>query len=133
MIIVDSSVWIDYFNGVRCSETDELDALLGVLPLAVGDVILVEALQGFRRDADYEMVKDLMRSLVIVEMLGEANAVKCAENYRALRKHGISVRKTIDVFIATYCIENNCPLLFRDKDFLPFVEHLGLRAALKKV
>jgi predicted nucleic acid-binding protein len=129
--VVDSSVWIDYFNGVASSETDQLDALLGVDPLAVGDVILAEVLQGFRSDADYKMAKSLMSSLIVVEMLGEANAIKCAENYRDLRKRGITVRKTIDVLIATYCIENKCSLLFQDKDFLPFVEHLGLLPVLK--
>jgi hypothetical protein len=131
VILVDSSVWIDYFNGVASLETDKLDALLGVVPLAVGDVILAEVLQGFRSDADYKTAKSLMRSLIIVEMLGEANAIKCAENYRALRKRGVTIRKTIDVFIATYCIENKCPLLFQDKDFLPFVEHLRLLSAIK--
>lgn len=131
MIMIDSSVWIDYFNGVVCAETDKLDALLGIEPLAVGDVILVEVLQGFQSDADYKMVKDLMSSLTVLEMLGEASAIKCAENYRVLRKRGITIRKTIDVFIATYCIENKCPLLFQDKDFLPFVEHLDLLPVLK--
>jgi len=127
VIVVDSSVWIDYFNGVVCPETDTLHSLLGIEPVALGDVILAEVLQGFRSDADYKTAKHLMSSLIVVEMLGEANAIKCAENYRALRKHGITVRKTIDVFIATYCIENRCPLLFRDQDFVPFVEHLQLR------
>lgn len=131
MIVVDSSVWIDYFNGVACAETEKLHDLLGVEPLAVGDVILAEVLLGFRSDADYKTAKSLMSSLIVVEMLGEANALKCAENYRALRKRGITIRKTIDVFIATYCIENKCPLLFQDKDFLPFVEHMGLLPALK--
>ena len=131
MIVVDSSVWIDYFNGVASTETDKLDALLGVEPLAVGDVVLAEVLQGFRLDADYKTAKSLMSSLIVVEMLGEANAIKCAEKYRALRKRGITVRKTVDVFIATYCIENKCPLLFQDKDFLPFVAHMGLLPAIK--
>lgn len=112
-------------------EADKLDALLGVEPLAVGDVILAEVLQGFRSDADYQTAKSLMSSLIIVEMLGEANAIQCAENYRALRKRGVTIRKTIDVFIGTYCIANRCPLLFQDKDFLPFVEHLGLLSVIK--
>lgn len=131
MIVVDSSVWIDYFNGVICAETDKLDSLLGLEPLAVGDVILAEVLQGFQRDADYKTAKHFMSSLIVLEMLGERNAIKCAENYRFLRKRGITIRKTIDVFIATYCIENKCILLFQDKDFLPFVAHLGLLPALK--
>ena len=131
MIIVDSSVWIDYFNGVASPATDRLDALLGVEPLAVGDVILAEVLLGFRSDADCKTAKELLQSLVVVAMLGEANALKCAEHYRALRKRGLAVRKIIDVFIATYCIESTCPLLFQDKDFLPFVDHLGLRPILE--
>lgn len=126
MIVVDSSVWIDYFKGTANRETDRLDALLGSEPLAVGDIILAEVLQGFRDDADYRTAKSLMSTLTQVEMLGVDNALKCADNYRVLRKRGITVRKTIDVFIATYCIENACPLLFQDKDFLPFVKHLKL-------
>lgn len=131
MIVVDSGVWIDYFNGTASQATDKLDALLGVEPLAVGDVILAEVLQGFRSDADYRTAKHLMTALTVVEMLGEARAIKCAENYRSLRKRGITVRKTIDVFIATYCIEAKCPLLFQDRDFLPFVEHMGLKAVVQ--
>ena len=95
--------------------------------------MLNSLLQGFRSDTDYKAAKRLMSSLFVVNMLGEANAIKCADNYRALRKRGLTVRKTIDVFIATYCIENKCPLLFQDKDFLPFVEHLGLFPVLKSV
>lgn len=130
MIVVDSSVWIGYFNGVASPETDKLDALLGVEPLAVGDIILAEVLQGFRSDTDYRTARSLMSSLIVLEMLGEANAIRCAENYRALRKRGVTIRKTIDVFIATYCIENRCRLLFQDKDYLPFVEHMGLLPAI---
>ena len=131
MIVVDSGVWIDYFNGVAGPHTDKLDELLGVEPLAVGDVILAEVLQGFRSDGDYITARRLMSALLVVEMLGAANAIKCAENYRALRKRGGTVRKTIDVFIATYCIENKCPLLFQDKDFQPFVGRLGLMPVLR--
>lgn len=131
MIVVDSGVWIDYFNGVVHPATDKLDALLGVEPLAVGDVILAEVLQGFRRDTEYRTARHLMDALTVVEMLGKARAMKCAENYRSLRKRGITIRKTIDVFIATYCIEAKCPLLFQGRDFLPFVEHMGLKAVVK--
>lgn len=130
MNIVDSSVWIDYFNGAANPATDRLDTLLGVEPVAVGDIILAEVLLGFRRDADYQRAKELMCSLIVVAMLGEANAIRCAENYRTLRRRGITVRKTIDLFIATWCIENACSLLFQDRDFRPFVRHLGLHAAL---
>jgi predicted nucleic acid-binding protein len=129
VIVVDSSVWIDYFNGVDSKTTERLDALLGVEPLAVGDLILTEVLQGFRNDAHYKTAKELMTSLAVFELLGQKLAVKSADNYRALRARGITVRRTVDVIIATYCIEHELPLLFEDKDFLPFVRELGLRVA----
>lgn len=129
VIVVDSSVWIDYFNGVESKATEKLDALLGVEPLAVGDLILTEVLQGFRNEAHYRTAKDLMLSLTVFELLGRKLAIKSADNYRALRARGITVRRTVDVIIATYCIEHELPLLFDDKDFLPFVRELGLRVA----
>lgn len=128
MIIVDSSVWTDYFNGLANPATDRLDAMLGVEPLAIGDVILAEVLLGFRSDAAYRTARSLLALLPVVVMLGEANALRCADNYRALRKRGITVRKTIDCIIATYCIEKGCALLFQDRDFVPFVRHLGLQS-----
>jgi predicted nucleic acid-binding protein len=128
MIIVDSSVWIDYFNGKDTSQTNKLDALLGIEPVAIGDLILMEVLQGFRSDSDFQKAKDLLASLTIFNMLGSENALTGAENFRALRKRGITIRKTADVIIATYCIKGMHSLLFADKDFLHFVEHLGLRA-----
>jgi predicted nucleic acid-binding protein len=128
LIVVDSSVWIDYFNGKATAATGTLDALLGVESLAVGDLILTEVLQGFRRDEDYKTAKMLMTSLTVLEMLGQRNALKCAEYYRALRKRGVTVRRTVDVVIATFCIQKKLPLLFQDNDFLPFVQHLGLRS-----
>jgi predicted nucleic acid-binding protein len=129
VIVVDSSVWIDYFNGVDSKTTERLDALLGVEPLAVGDLILTEVLQGVRNDAHYKTAKELMTSLAVFELLGHKLAIKSADNYRALRARGITVRRTVDVIIATYCIEHEQPLLFEDKDFLPFVRELGLRVA----
>jgi predicted nucleic acid-binding protein len=131
MIVVDSGVWIDYFNGIDSAETERLDALLGVTPLAVGDLILMEVLQGFRNDSHYKSAKQLMTSLTVVEMLGQKLAVKSADNYRALRARGITIRKSVDVIIATYCIEYDCPLLFVDRDFPHFAQHLGLRVASK--
>lgn len=128
MIVVDSSVWIDYFNGLANPATDRLDALLGVEPVAVGDLILAEVLPGFRSEADHRTAKRLMQSLAVLPMVGETIALKCADNYRALRKRGITVRRTIDALIATYCIENGCALLFQDRDFVPFVRHLGLQS-----
>lgn len=126
MIMVDSSVWIDYFTGVASKQTDTLDKVLGQEPVAVGDLILTEVLQGFRRDRDYETARELFDELTIFGMLGRSMAIKSAENFRALRKRGITVRKTADVIIASFCIERKLPLLFSDKDFRPFVKHLGL-------
>lgn len=129
MIVVDSSVWIDFFNGVNTPEVERLDGLLGSRPVAIGDVILVEVLQGFCRDSDVATARQLFRSMPLLAMLGPQNAYKAAENYRTLRRRGITVRKTIDGIIATACIEANVPLLFSDRDFQPYVEHLGLDVA----
>lgn len=130
MILVDSSVWVDYFNGKATPQTDFLDSLLGAEPVAVGDLILAEVLQGFRSDADYATAREMLASLTIYELLGAKLAVKTAGNYRALRKRGITVRKTADAIIATFCIERRTPLLYSDRDFDPFVKHLGLKPAL---
>ena len=129
MIVVDSSVWIDFFHGVSTPEVERLDGLLGVTPLAIGDLILVEVMQGFRTDQDVATARQLFRSLALLPMLGGSNAWKAAENYRQLRRKGITMRKTIDGIIATACIEANLPLLFSDRDFQPYVEHLGLELA----
>ena len=126
MIIVDSSVWIDYFCGNENPQVDHLDGLLGVTPVAVGDLILAEVLQGFKSDKDFNIAKQLFEDVTVFEMLGEERVVKSAENFRYLRTKGITIRKTADVIIATFCIEQRLPLLFADKDFRPFVEHLGL-------
>ncbi len=130
MILVDSSVWVDYFNGTITQETDFLDALLGAEPVAIGDLILAEVLQGFRSEADYEAAKQLLASLTTYDLLGTALAIKTADNYRTLRRRGITVRKTVDAIIATFCIERRTPLLYSDRDFDPFVKHLGLKPAL---
>ncbi|TAN52805.1 MAG: PIN domain nuclease [Methylococcaceae bacterium] len=129
MILVDSGVWIDYFNGRETAATHRLDALLGVKLLGIGDLILTEVLQGFRADADYHTAKQLLTTLTVFDMLGCKLAIRSANNYRLLRKRGITIRKTPDVIIATFCIEHGHALLFSDRDFLPFVEHLGLRVA----
>lgn len=129
MIMVDSSVWIDYFNGVHNKQSDTLNELLGVRPIAIGDLILTEVLQGFRGDKDYKTAKSLFDDLVIFDLLGKDMAIKSADNFRILRKKGVTIRKPIDVMIATFCIERKLPLLFSDKDFKPFVKNLGLKAA----
>lgn len=130
VILVDSSVWIDYFSGNGSREAEFLDETLGNRAVAIGDLIFTEVLQGFRQDRDYKTAKSLLEELTIFELLGRAMAVKSAENFRKLRKKGITIRKTADVIIASFCIEHKLPLLFSDKDFRPFVEHLGLRDAV---
>ena len=131
--MVDSSVWIDYFNGRDTTQTFKLDELLGTGPLVIGDLILTEVLQGFRADADYRTAKRMLTALTVFSMLGLEVAIKSADNFRALRKQGITIRKTADVIIATFCIENGHSLLFADKDFVPFVEYLGLSAVLLEI
>ena len=130
MILVDSSVWIAYFNGQVTPQTDRLDELLGQEAIALGDLILTEVLQGFRHDNDYDIAKGLLTSFDIFPLLGKDIAIKSAENFRKLRKRGITVRKTIDVIIATFCIENGFALLHCDRDFEPFRHHMDLRTAL---
>ncbi len=129
MILVDSSVWIDFFNGTENAETKKLNEILGLEEVVIGDLILAEILQGFRSDADYKTAKNVLTSLTVHDLLGKELAIKSANNFRKLRKKGITIRKTADVIIATYCIENKIPLLFTDKDFVPFVKHLRLRSA----
>ncbi|MCH7794514.1 MAG: PIN domain nuclease [Proteobacteria bacterium] len=127
MILVDSSVWIDYFNGLATSQTDRLDELLGSDLLLTGDIILAEVLQGFRDDRDFRRAKRALDGLEFRAMLGRDIALKSAANYRALRTQGVTVRKTIDMLIATFCIENGHELLHADRDFDPIERHLGLR------
>ncbi|MCY3852826.1 MAG: PIN domain nuclease [Gammaproteobacteria bacterium] len=127
MIIVDSSVWIDYFNDTQTREADLLDGILGVEPIMIGDLILVEVLQGFHADRDVRRARMVLDTLRFKPMLGRDIALASAANYRALRGRGITVRKTIDVLIATFCIENGHALLHSDRDFDPIEEHLGLK------
>ncbi len=127
MILVDSSVWIDYFNGVETRQTDRLDELLGSDLLLTGDIILAEVLQGFRNDGDFRRAKRALDALEFRAMLGRDVALKSATNTRALRAQGVTVRKTIDMLIATFCIENGHELLHADRDFDPIERHLGLR------
>ena len=130
MILVDSSVWIDYFRGTTTPEAEKLHSLLGTNPIATGDLILTGVLQGFVNDREFNQARKLMTSLVVVDMVGQDIAIQAAKNFRALRVLGITMRKTIDTMIATRCIESGLPLLYSDRDFDPFVEHLGLRSAL---
>jgi predicted nucleic acid-binding protein len=127
LILVDSSVWIDYFKGVVTPQTERLDKLLGHEPLAVGDLMLTEVLQGFAKERDFNEAKKLLTSLIVVELGGQEIAIQAARNFRALRNLGVTVRKTIDTIIATRCIASGYDLLHNDRDFEPFVIHLGLR------
>jgi hypothetical protein len=130
MFLVDSSVWIDYFNGQPSQETDMLDACLGREPVLLGDLMLAEVLQGFRSDRDYRVARDLLLSLGVVNLLDTSIALRSAENYRQLRRRGATVRKLTDCIIATWCIEHGVALLHCDQDFQPFQEHLGLQGVV---
>jgi predicted nucleic acid-binding protein len=124
--LVDSSVWIDFFRGTPTPRTNLLDAMLGSEPIAVGDLILVEVLQGFRINRDFNLARKLFNALIVIDLCGGDIAIQAAKNYRALRLLGTTVRKTIDTVIATRCIESGFHLLYSDRDFDPFVAHLGL-------
>ena len=128
MILVDSSVWINYFNGKINPQTDCLDSALGKKIIIVGDIILVEVLQGFNNDRDFQKAKELLSNFQLMEMLGRELAIKSAENYRLLKKKGVTVRKTIDVIIGTFCLHHNMSLLHDDRDFDPLIKYLKLNA-----
>ena len=130
MILVDSSVWIDYFKGTVTTQTDKLDSLLGQEPLAIGDLILTEVLQGLDNEQDFNDARKMLTSLIVIELGGEGIAIQAAKNFRALRRLGVTVRKTIDTVIATRCIESGYDLLHNDRDFDPFAKHLGLRVVV---
>lgn len=128
--MIDTSVWIDYLNGNENAYTVSLDNALADGIVAIGDLIFLEILQGIKSDKDYKKTKKLLRTLDQYRLFDENMVEPCAENYRFLRKKGITIRKTADVIIATFCIKNNIPLLYTDKDFHPFVKHLKLRSVL---
>jgi hypothetical protein len=127
LILVDSSVWIDYFKGAFTPQTEKLDQLLGRELLATRDLILTEILQRFTHDRDFNTATSMMTSLTIVELGGREIAIQAARNFRALRTLGVTIRKTIDTVIATRCIEDGYRLLHNHRDFDPFGRHLGLR------
>lgn len=129
MILVDLSVWIDYFRGTHTSQVEMLDRLLGEIPLAVGDIILTEVLQGFTSDRDFNRARQFLAAFDVIEIAGVDVKIPAAQNFRRLRALGITVRKTTDTLIATRCIESGHSLLYSDRDFDPFVEHLGLERA----
>lgn len=125
-LLIDSSVWIDYFNGTITPETDLLHQILGRERIVTGDLILAEVLQGFRHQPDFNRAKAAMMTFPVMPMVGPQIALQSAANYRFLRGKGITIRKTIDCLIATFCIENNIALLHHDRDFEPFEKHLAL-------
>ena len=129
MILVDSSVWIDYFRSADTPQVALLDSLLGRSPLAVGDLIAAEVLQGVRDDQEFKIVRQALEAFDRIDLVGYDIAVNASQNYRILRAKGITIRKTIDTLIATRCIEDGLTLLHADRDFLPFAEHLGLKVA----
>lgn len=127
MILVDSSVWIDWFRGRPTRQTEVLDGLLDTEPLAIGDLILTEVLQGFTRDRDFNAARRVLMRLEPVSLGGADTALRAARFHRALRARGVTVRKTVDTIIATRCIVDGLVLLHSDRDFDPFERHLGLR------
>lgn len=127
MILVDSSVWIDYFNGKDTPQTDWLDSAVGNEFIVVGDLILAEVLQGFQQDREFRRAKRLLLEFPVLEMLGKDLAIESASNYRYLRKKGVTVRKIIDVIIGTFCIHQKLSLLHDDRDFTPLEKYLKLK------
>jgi predicted nucleic acid-binding protein len=130
LILVDSSVWLDYFKGTVTPQTEKLDSLLGHEPMAIGDLILTQVLQGLAGETGFNQARKMLTSLDVVELGGPEIAVQAAKNFRTLRHLGVTVRKTIDTVIATRCIESGYDLLHNDRDFDPFAQHLGLRVVV---
>ena len=127
MILVDTSVWIDYFNGINNAQTDMLDFHLERDIIVTGDLILIELLQGFKSQKDFNKANELLNRLVYYDMVGKDIAYTSIRNYKKLRKMVITVRKTIDVIIAAFCIKNNFSLLHNDKDFNSMEKILHLK------
>ena len=127
MILIDSSVWIDYFNGIKTVKTDWLDSALGYEPIILGDLILAEVLRGFQNEKDFNTAHSLLSAFPCMDMAGRTMTVKSAKNYRYLRKKGVNIRKTIDVMIGTFCIYHRVTLLHDDKDFDPLEKYLHLK------
>jgi predicted nucleic acid-binding protein len=126
LIVVDSSVWIDFLNGRRVAHVAALQSALGRREILIGDLMLCEILQGVVGEQAARRVETLLRRFEIVPMVGETIAIAAARNFRALRRHGFTIRKTIDLLIGTWCIENRLALLHHDSDFRPMARHLGL-------
>jgi len=125
--LVDSSVWIDFFRGNRTPQSDYLAANLGEKEFVTGDLILTEVLQGFRTERDFRDAKKALLSFQVFRLVGESNAIQAASYYRFLRDRGFTISRTIDCWIATFCLSNHFELLHSDTDFDPFEQLLGLR------
>jgi len=130
MILVDSSVWVDYFRGVVAPRTEVLDGLFGTNDLAAGDLIVAEVLQGFEAKAQFDETLALFRTVKVVRLGGMDVSVQAARNFQILRSRGYTIRKTIDTIIATFCVQHGYQLLHNDRDFLPFEQHLGLKCVV---
>ena len=128
MILVDSSVWIDHLNGNATDAVRRLRELIPARPLLVGDLILCEVLQGLRSEREARLVERALRRFTTVSLLDIDLAVKAAANYRSMRAKGLTIRKTVDLIIGTFCIERGHVLLHDDRDFEPMVRILGLQA-----
>ena len=127
MILVDTSVWIDYFNGVENKQTESLDRILSEQTVLVGDIILTEILQGFDSDKEFRLAKQALEPLDCVHLGGKSLAIKAASNFRFLRSKGVTVRKTVDMLIGSWCIEHEVELLHNDKDFDQIATQLPLK------
>ena len=129
MILVDSSVWIASFRGALTRETARLKAITDPAEIILGDIVMLEILQGAVSDSNAANIQKRLAMFGVVALLSPEIAVKAAANFRKLRSKGITIRKTADLIIGTYCLEHGHSLLHADRDFDPMVEHLGLRIA----
>lgn len=127
MILVDTSVWIDYFNGASTNQTEILDRILSERSVLMGDIILAEILQGFDSDKEFRSAKQALDALDCVRLGGKSLAIKAASNFRFLRVKGITIRKTVDMLIGSWCIEHEVELLHNDRDFDQIATHLPLQ------
>ena len=132
MVLADTSVWIDYFKGVSTWQSDRLDLLLDTEPVALGDLILTEVLQGFRNDRDFRKAQTFLADLPFYELGGYAVCLQAARNYRALRAKGVAIHRTIDVIIATACVEWNFKLLHNDRDFDALQKFIGFEVVVER-
>ena len=129
MILVDISVWIAHLRGHQTQATAKLQAIAGREPLLIGDLILLEVLQGARTEDHAARIEHALRQYAVMPLLDAQLASRAARNYRKLRALGITIRKTADIIIGTYCIEHSHHLLHEDRDFVPMQQHLGLMVA----